>query len=396
MNADDRLSFATTAECDRSGARCGRLRTPHGTVETPVFVPCATRGALKGITAEQAAATGAQMLLANTYHLFLQPGPEAVAARGGLHRFMNWPRPLLTDSGGFQIFSFGHGSVADEIKGRRKQRQSPAAVELTEEGAAFRSYVDGRRVFLSPEGAVEAQQRIGADLIVVLDECTPYHVDREYTARSMERSHRWGLRGLERFRETDDGRQGLYGIVQGGVYEDLRAESSAFVAGQPFFGQAIGGSLGSDPAQMEEVVAWSRAGLPRERPTHLLGIGGIRDLWRNAAHGIDSFDCVHPTRLARHGGALCVPGENGGQEHLNLRNARFRDDPRPLDERVPHPASREYSRAYLHYLVRAGESLGGQLLALHNLAFLAWMMERLRESIREGRFPEEAGNWTGA
>jgi queuine tRNA-ribosyltransferase len=307
---------------------------------------------------------------------------------------IGWDGPLLTDSGGFQIFSIGHGWIADEIKGRRRLGGEGPGVAVSEEGARFRSYVDGAEVMLTPENSIQVQRKLGADLVVVLDECTPFHVDREFTAQSMRRSHRWAERSRAEFDRLDDGSQALYGIVQGGVYEDLRRESAEFVASTPFFGQAIGGSLGADKSQMREVAGWARRHLPERRPTHLLGIGGLRDLWEGAALGIDTFDCVHPTRLARHGGALCRPWENDGREHLNLRNARFREDLAPLDERLPCPASRNYSRAYLHHLLKAGEALGGQLLALHNIAFLASTVSEIRRSIREGDFAETHRRWT--
>jgi len=377
-----------------SAARVGRLRTPHGTIETPNFIFCATKGAIKGVAIDQVRAAGADILLSNTYHLLLQPGPDLVARHGGLHRMIGWDGPLLTDSGGFQIFSIGHGWIADEIKGRRRMAEKGPGVRITEEGARFRSYVDGREILLTPEESIRAQKKIGADLIVVLDECTPFHVERAYTARSMEMSHRWAVRSREEFEREPVESQALYGIVQGGVYEDLRRESAAFIGSQPFFGQAIGGCLGSDKAQMRQVAGWARRHLPDERPTHLLGIGGLRDLWEGAAIGIDTFDCVHPTRLARHGGALCRPWENDGREHMNLRNARFREDLAPLDERLPCAASSGFSRAYLHHLIKAGETLAGQLLAIHNIAFLSWMAGEIRRSIREGTFAEEYRRWT--
>ena len=377
-----------------SAARVGRLRTPHGTIETPNFIFCATKGAIKGVAIDQVRAAGADILLSNTYHLLLQPGPDLVARHGGLHRMIGWDGPMLTDSGGFQIFSIGHGWIADEIKGRRRMAEKGPGVRITEEGARFRSYVDGREILLTPEESIRAQKKIGADLIVVLDECTPFHVERAYTARSMEMSHRWAVRSRDEFEREPVESQALYGIVQGGVYEDLRRESAAFIGSQPFFGQAIGGCLGSDKAQMRQVAGWARRHLPDERPTHLLGIGGLRDLWEGAAIGIDTFDCVHPTRLARHGGALCRPWENDGREHMNLRNARFREDLAPLDERLPGAASSGFSRAYLHHLIKAGETLAGQLLAIHNIAFLSWMAGEIRRSIREGTFAEEYRRWT--
>ena len=395
MSADSQFSFDIQQSDAQTAARTGLLRTPHGTIETPNFIFCATKAAIKGVTTDQLREAGADIILSNTYHLLLQPGPDIVAAHGGLHKMMDWDGPMLTDSGGFQIFSIGHGWIADEIKGRRRIGAQGPGVKLSEEGARFHSYVNGEKILLTPESSIQTQRKLGADLIVVLDECTPFHVEREYTARSMQMSHRWAVRSREEFERGDDGTQALYGIVQGGVYEDLRRESAQFVAEQPFFGQAIGGSLGSDKTQMREVTGWARRHLRDDRPTHLLGIGGLRDLWEGAAMGIDTFDCVHPTRLARHGGALCRPWENDGKEHINIKNSRFREDLSPLDDRLIAPASRNYSRAYLHHLFKAGELLGGQLLAIHNIAFMTWMASEIRRSIREGTFAEEYRRWTG-
>lgn len=395
-SSDSGFSFTVLHRDGGSRARGALLRTPHGEIETPNFVFCATRGAIKGLTMEQMRACGAEYILANTYHLMLQPGEERVARQGGLHKMMNWPGPLLTDSGGFQIFSLGHGWIADEIKGRRKQAQRSDLVRIDEEGAVFRSYVDGSLCQLTPESSIEIQAKLGADFSVVLDECTPYHVDRSYTEKSMRMSHRWALRSLDRFNRINDGRQALFGIVQGGVYPDLRAESVSFVAEQPFFGQAIGGCLGANKEQMFEVVDQCAGGLHPTRPVHLLGIGGITDLWRGVALGVDTFDCVHPTRLARHGGALCRPDLNEGREHLNLRNARFAEDSEPLDPSLPCPASTDYSRAYIHHLVKCGEPLGGQLLAMHNVCFVMRTIREIRQAIQNGCFAEKLRERTAA
>ena len=237
----------------------------------------------------------------------LTPGSSLIEKMGGLQAFTGWNGPMLTDSGGYQIFSMGHGSVSDEIKGRRnieKRGQSQSLIKISEEGAKFKSYVDGSIHFLTPEASIEIQRKLGADLIVVLDECTPFNVDREYTKNSMHRSHRWALRSLNEFIRTDSGKQALYGIIQGGVYEDLRDISAAFMNEHPFFGIAIGGSLGANKQMMHDIVTYTRRKIREDRPVHLLGIGGVRDVFNGVRSGIDTFDCVHPTRLGRHGGAL--------------------------------------------------------------------------------------------
>ena len=373
-----------------SHARLGRLRTPHGAVETPNFIFCATKAAIKGLTPAQMRAAGSQIILSNTYHLMIQPGADLVAALGGLHRFTGWDGPMLTDSGGFQIFSMGHGSVADEIKGRGHRFKDSSLLGLTEEGATFRSYLDGARLFLSPEGSIEIQRKLGADLIVQLDECTPFHVDRDYTADSMARSHRWGDRCLAEFNRHDDGRQALYGVVQGGVYPDLRAESSAYTQDRPFFGTAIGGSLGADKHQMRAVVGWCMPHLHPARPVHLLGIGGIGDILAGVRFGIDTFDCVHPTRVARHGWALKkgAPGER-----VNLRNARFRGADEPLDPECPCPACTTVPAGYLHHLVRANEPLAAALLTVHNVTTMNRLMAEIRAAIPEGRLDAVTRAW---
>jgi queuine tRNA-ribosyltransferase len=301
---------------------------------------------------------------------------------------------MLTDSGGFQIFSMGGGSVADEIKGKRNVPTSvPRAqslLKITEDGAEFRSYIDGSKQFLSPERSMDIQRRLGADFILQLDECTPFHVDRAYTARSMAMSHRWGDRSLAEFRRKDEGRQAVYGIVQGGVYADLRRESSEYTKDRDFFGTAIGGSLGASKEQMYEVVAMCMDWIHEARPVHLLGIGGIGDVFAGVRMGIDTFDCVSPTRIARHGWALVEGGES---ERLNLRNARYRDDSGPLDPACSCYACRTASRAYLHHLIKAGEMTGMALLSIHNVATMARLMRDVREGIKYGNLDAVEKRW---
>ncbi|MDR2664551.1 MAG: tRNA guanosine(34) transglycosylase Tgt [Puniceicoccales bacterium] len=363
------------------GARRGRLTTPHGTVETPAFFFCGTRGSVKGLCAERLVDCGTQAVLANTYHLHLRPGEDTVALLGGLHAMMGWPGPMLTDSGGFQIFSLGHGGVAQEIKCRRTDGRPKTLLRIDENGALFRSYVDGSFRTLTPESSIRIQKMLGADILLPLDECTPYHADRDYTARSLERSHRWELRSLAEFQKISPDSQALYGIVQGGIYEDLRRISCDFIAGQDFFGQAIGGSLGGDREEMERVVATVGRFLHPLRPTHLLGIGGLRDIFHGVRQGVDTFDCVHPTRMARHGGAL-VPGSlSEGTGRINLHSGRFARDREPIDASCDCYACRTASRAYLHHLLRSREILGGQLVTIHNVRFMNRLMERIREAI---------------
>ncbi len=377
-------------------ARLGALVTPHGVVETPAFIFCATKAAIKGLTVEQMRQAGTQIILSNTYHLLLQPGPEIVQKMGGLQKFTGWRGPMLTDSGGFQIFSLGHGSVASEIKGKRLTHRPKTLLKITEEGARFRSYLDGREYLLTPEKSIQIQQALGADLIVVLDECTPYHVDRTYTARSMDLSHRWALRSLQEFnRSVHSDRQRLYGIIQGGVYPDLRRQGCDFVNSQPFFGHAIGGSLGACKTQMQEVVALATEHLDPQRPIHLLGIGGISDILSGVEKGIDTFDCVHPTRLARHGGAFVRPLHNPHphREHINLRNSVYAQDETPIEPDCPCHTCLTYSKAYLHHLLKAQELIGHTLISLHNVQFMNRLMSAIRQSLADQTFVQEKKRW---
>ncbi|QJE74508.1 tRNA guanosine(34) transglycosylase Tgt [Aerophototrophica crusticola] len=378
-----------------SQARLGRLTTPHGAIETPNFIFCGTKATVKGVTPDQLRAEQTDIILSNTYHLMIQPGAEVVAAMGGLHKFMGWDGPMLTDSGGYQIFAMGHGSVADEVKGRRTTTREKTLLKITEEGAKFRSYMGGEHLFLTPEKSIDIQRKLGADLIVQLDECTPFHVDRNYTARSMRMSHRWGDRSLAEF-ERGGGLsanglpQAMYGIVQGGVYPDLRKESAEYTKDRPFFATAVGGSLGAHKEQMVEVVAMAMAHVHAERPVHLLGIGGIVDIFAGVRLGIDTFDCVSPTRIARHGWAL-VPGVKG--ERLNLRNGRFKSDPEPIDASCGCYACRKFSRAYLHHLLKAEELLAMQLVSLHNIHTMNRLMRDVREGLRTGTLDAVEQRW---
>ena len=264
------FKFTVTHSSASSKARCGILSTPHGDVATPNFIFCATKAAIKGATPAQMKQENSQIILSNTYHLMIQPGSEIVKSLGGLHKMMGWDGPIFTDSGGYQIFSLGHGSVSSEIKGKRYGTRPQTLVKISEEGAKFRSYLDGSHQMLSPEKSIQIQRDLGADLIVVLDECTPFNVDKSYTKKSMHMSHRWAVRSLQEFERKNDHSQALYGIVQGGVYSDLRKEGADFINSQPFFAHAVGGSLGASKEQMHEIVGTTMNILSADRPVHLL------------------------------------------------------------------------------------------------------------------------------
>jgi queuine tRNA-ribosyltransferase len=368
-------------------ARAGVIHTPHGDVRTPAFVPLASTATVKSLHASEVAELGYDIVLGNTFHLFIQPGPELVREMGGLHEFMGWRRAIVTDSGGYQVFSMGHGSVAEEIK-RRRERPQSMIVSIEEEGVRFKSYLDGVERFMGPETSMEVQAALASDIALAFDECTPFHVDRDYTARSMERTHRWLDRCIRWHAEHAPEGQLLYGIVQGGVHEDLRAESTAYVAQSGTPGIAIGGSLGQDKEQMREVVGWSLERLPEERPRHLLGIGDVDDIVHAVAAGIDSFDCATPTRLARHGTALVH--DPASRWRLDLSKGVHRTSREPIEGDCPCPACREHTRAYLHYLIRAGELTAKRLVTLHNLTFMERLMRGLRDAILAGELDAHA------
>lgn len=340
------------------GGRAGVLTTPHGKVLTPVFAPVGTQATVKALTSQQLEELGATLILANTYHLYLRPGDSRVATLGGLHAFMGWPHPILTDSGGFQVFS-----LAD----RRK---------VDENGVTFRSHIDGSVHRLTPESAIAIQENLGADIVMALDECAPPY-DRSYNEQALIRTHAWAARCLEAQRRSD---QALFGIVQGGIFPDLRLRSAEYLASLPFPGLAIGGlSVGESKPEMHAALEIVAAVLPADRPRYLMGVGSPEDLVEGVLRGVDMFDCVLPTRLARNHAALTRRGR------LNLRNAVFADDPRPIDEACGCFTCLHHSRAYLRHLIIAREMLPATLISIHNLFALQRLTFDLRNAILEGR-----------
>ena len=383
-----------------SYARTGTLHLAHGEVRTPAFVPLATKAVVKTLEVREAAELGFDMVLGNTFHLFLTPGHELIRQFGGLHEFQRWEKPIITDSGGFQVFSMGHGTVADEIKGRASQfsggERAGAILSIEEEGVTFRSYLDGSTKFMGPETSMEIQAALRSDIALVFDECTPFHGGRDYTARSTERTHRWLDRCIAWHSEHGPEGQNLYGIVQGGVEEDLRRASAQEVAARDTYGIAIGGSLGEDKAQMFQVVEWTIEELPEAKPRHLLGIGEIDDLVRGVQLGIDTFDCAMPTRIGRHG--MAVVPDPAKRWRVDLAKARCKQSEEPILEGCPCPACAPgYSRAYIHYLLRAREQTAMRLLTIHNLSYLQRLMASLRDAIDAGRLAEASqAVWDGA
>jgi queuine tRNA-ribosyltransferase len=359
----DAFSFRLIAT--DGAARRGEIATPHGAVQTPAFMPVGTQATVKGLAPETVRETGSEILLGNTYHLMLRPGAERIAGLGGLHKFMNWPRPILTDSGGFQVMSLSELRTIDETK-----------------GVTFRSHIDGAIVDLSPERAIEIQTLLGADIVMQLDECIELPSSKAELDRAMRLSLAWAERCKRAFESAPPSRA-LFGIVQGGDDSVLRAQSAGALANIGFDGYAIGGLAVGEPQHvMLRVVDDTVPLLPAERPHYLMGVGTPRDLLESVARGIDMFDCVLPTRNGRHGAVFTRRGP------VNLDNARHRDDPRPLDEQSPYETTRTYSRAYLHHLVRVNEMLGPILLSAINVAYYQELMAGMRDAIAQGRFAE--------
>lgn len=385
-------------------ARTGRLVTRHGTIETPSFIAVGTLGSVRALSTEDLKEIGTQVVISNTYHLHLQPGEELIEKMGGLHRFMDWDGPLMTDSGGFQIFSLGAAKVhgvgkiapifpgGDGRDGGFSSKKGRPLVSIDETGATFTSYLDGSHRHFTPEAVIGIQRKLDADIILVLDECTsPLH-DYAYTRASMERTHRWSERALKVFRENRDSSQALFGIVQGGAFRDLREESAAFISGRDFDGYALGGSLGRSQEDMHRVLEWSIPLLQENKPRHLLGIGTVEDIFEIVKRGIDLFDCVVPTRLARTG-TLFKRGE--ARFRIHIRNGRYKNDSDPIEEGCPCQTCRQYTRAYLRHLFLSGEPLGVRLAAIHNLTFIETLMARIRKAIQEGRLQEMRREWIG-
>jgi queuine tRNA-ribosyltransferase len=359
------IAFSFTLHATDGAARRGSFTTPHGVVQTPAFMPVGTQGTVKGLKPEDVAATGAEIVLGNTYHLMLRPGPERVAALGGLHKFMNWQKPILTDSGGFQVMSLA------------------TLRKLSEQAVIFRSHIDGTMFELSPERAIEIQALLGADISMQLDECLKLPASRDEIDRAMRLSLRWAERSRRAFAPRVKDGYALFGIVQGGDDLQLRGESARELVAIGFEGYAVGGLAVGEPQEaMLNVVAETTPQLPADRPRYLMGVGTPHDMLEAVARGIDMFDCVMPTRNGRHGMAFTRFGS------INLSNARHAEDPRPLDEESPHPVARTYSRAYLHHLTKANEMLGAVLLSTINIAYYQALMAGMRAAIEAGRFAD--------
>ncbi len=392
------FSFVIKSRQAKSRARTAELKTSHGVLRTPVFIPVGTKATVKGLTPEMVEDIGAQAVLANTYHLYLEPGDELVAKAGGLHSFMNWRKPIVTDSGGFQVFSLGAGLDAgvSKVSGGKtetgKSRSTgriSAPVKIDDNGVTFPSFKDGSFHTFTPEKSVDIQQNLGADIFFAFDECTSPLADLDYQKKATDRTHKWAHRCLERHKASKEAfeKQLLFGVVQGGRFEDLRRFSARTLAGMSFPGFGIGGSF--EKEDIETAVRWVTEELPEDKPRHLLGIGEPKDIFGAIENGIDMFDCVSPTRLGRNGTLYTRDGT------INIRNGVFREDLFPIDSECDCYTCRNYSRAYLSHLYRSREMLGSTLGSIHNLKFLVSMVDDIRDSIERGVFSEHKDKFLG-
>lgn len=362
----------------KSRARVGRIHTPHGIIDTPNFVAVGTNGTVKALDNTLLHDIGLQLMFCNTYHLLLQPGTKIVREAGGLHQFINRQLPIITDSGGFQVFSLAYGSVADELKSRGTKKQGGSVLKITEEGVLFRSYRDGAKIMLTPESSIMAQKDLGADIIIPFDELPPYHISSDKLKVSLDRTHRWEQRSLEAHLKAPQ-KQAMYGVIHGGIDPSLRKESCEFLTKLSFDGFAIGGSMGKNKEEMHQLLSYTLPLLPEEKPNHLLGIGDLDSIERSIPLGIDTFDSSYPTRAARHGILLTKNGP------LNITKAENASQFSSIEEKCPCPTCARFSRAYLHHLFKAGELTSMSLATAHNLYFMIQLMNQYRKDILEDR-----------
>lgn len=369
--------FELIYQSKKSRARVGRIHTPHGIIDTPNFVPVGTNATLKALDSLLVDDLGVQLMFCNTYHLMLQPGADVVKKAGGLHTFMARKQPIITDSGGFQVFSLAYGTVQEELKSQGTKKGTNAVLSISEDGVLFRSYRDGKAILLTPETSVQAQKDLGADIIIPFDELPPYHISAHKLAHSLDRTHRWEQRSLDEHLKNPQN-QAMYAVIHGGVDPQLRAKSCAFLSNLSFDGYAIGGSLGKTREQMVEMLTTLMPQVPTEKPNHLLGIGDLPSLEQCIPLGLDTFDSSHPTRCARHGLVFTTNG------NLKILNSAYKFDFGPLDPLCNCYTCKTYSRAYIQHLFKAKEMTGYALTSLHNVHFMVQLMAQYRQRIMNG------------
>lgn len=368
------FSFSIIHQSKKSRARVGQIQTPHGVIDTPGFVAVGTNATLKSLDSKTVNEIGLQLMFCNTYHLMLQPGTETIKKAGGLHSFINRKNPIITDSGGFQVFSLAYGTVKDELKSKGQKKTDGSVIKINEDGVLFRSYRDGTPLLLTPESSIDAQKNLGADIIIPFDELPPYHIDEQSLKKSLERTHRWEKRSLEHHLRNPNN-QAMYAVIHGGVNQQLRSQSCHYLSQFPFDGFAIGGSLGKTREEMITMLTYAMPLIPLDKPNHLLGIGDLASVDACIRLGIDTFDSSHPTRCARHGLLFTSQG------NLKILHASNKEDFSPVDKRCICIVCTHYTRAYLHHLFKAHESTGHTLATIHNLHFMVQLMTNYRNQI---------------
>lgn len=394
------FKFEIIAKDKKSKARVGKITTPHGIINTPSFVPVGTKASVRSLFPEDLKSLNMQLLFGNTYHLHLQPGEDIVQDFGGLAKFMNWNGPTITDSGGFQVFSLGKvaRSSVKFMEDLEDDESEEALVKITEDGVEFRSHIDGSKHMFTPEKSIEIQKKLGADLILAFDECAPHPSTHEYTRKAMERTHRWALRSLKASQgeQFHHWQQALYGIVQGGIYQDLREESAKFISGLPFDGIAIGGvSVGESKKEMRQAIDWSYPFLPEDKPRHLLGIGEVDDIFDVIERGMDTFDCVIPTRFGRYG--IIFSGKPEGniknKFRVDIKKSIFEKDKGPLCKNCECYVCKNFTRGYINHLFKANELSAYRLASYHNVYFLINLTNQIRQAIINGEFNQLRNEW---
>ncbi len=400
------MKFTIKTESKKSKARTGVIKTPHGNIYTPYFIPVATAASVRGLNQEDLKSINAEVLLANTYHLHLKPGDKIIKKLNGLHKFMNWNKPLFTDSGGFQAFSLGYGmehninklgNIFPQNKKIKKEDKKDKLATISDKGVTFKAHDTGKIIHLNPKKSIQIQQNLGADIILAFDECTSPLSNYNYTKKAMERTHKWALQSLKYHnKKIKKSNQAIFGIVQGGAYKDLRTKSAKFISSLNFDGIAIGGSLGKSKKDMHNILDWVIPLLTKNKPRHLLGIGNIEDIFECVEKGIDTFDCVAPTRIARRGALFIFPSSGGNLKNkfrINIKNSKYKLDKKPIDKDCNCLTCKNYSRAYLNHLYKSQELAYYKLASLHNVNFMLRLLEEIRDAINNNSFTKLKKEW---